>query len=318
MVRKDDLVRLGLVPAQARPDRGHGGGARRTMGRDQRVPPGGVGHHDRRIRSPGVARENARKDRRGKGGDPSPGHPARYRTASAGRPRRRPAARPAARVRRLGTRPDLRLEGASGRDDRGDAPRPRSRSVAGGDDRRVPARQRRRCAGRLVAPRVRQGDRSRRLRRGGSEGAPGLAMARPMVPAPAPEERRGVGRRGAQPGGGVRAGAGDLGDSPLGRGEAAGRPVEHALRQGRPGVPAEPWTTPRRDRDVSALAPARGGKGALAEACAKQGIACRLAGDFPEGWRIARRWAGKGGVVLVCGSLAAAGDAYRHRVGFVA
>jgi dihydrofolate synthase/folylpolyglutamate synthase len=56
----------------------------------------------------------------------------------------------------------------------------------------------------------------------------------------------------------------------------------------------------------------------LAEACAIQGIACRLAGDFTEGWRIARRWAGKGGVVLVCGSLAAAGDAYRHRVGFVA
>jgi dihydrofolate synthase/folylpolyglutamate synthase len=59
------------------------------------------------------------------------------------------------------------------------------------------------------------------------------------------------------------------------------------------------------------------GRDALAEACAKRGIACRLAGDFPEGWRIARRWAGKGGVVLVCGSLAAAGDAYRHRVGFV-
>jgi dihydrofolate synthase/folylpolyglutamate synthase len=56
---------------------------------------------------------------------------------------------------------------------------------------------------------------------------------------------------------------------------------------------------------------------ALAEACAKKGIDCRLAGDFPEGWRIARRWAGKGGVVLVCGSLAAAGDAYRHRVGSV-
>ncbi len=63
--------------------------------------------------------------------------------------------------------------------------------------------------------------------------------------------------------------------------------------------------------------PRGAGREALAEACAKQGIACRLAGDFPEGWRIARRWAGKGGVVLVCGSLAAAGDAYRHRVGFV-
>ncbi|MHB1024804.1 MAG: bifunctional folylpolyglutamate synthase/dihydrofolate synthase [Desulfobacteria bacterium] len=63
--------------------------------------------------------------------------------------------------------------------------------------------------------------------------------------------------------------------------------------------------------------PRAAGREALAEACAKQGIACRLAGNFPEGWRIARRWAGKGGVVLVCGSLAAAGDAYRHRVGFV-
>ena len=59
-------------------------------------------------------------------------------------------------------------------------------------------------------------------------------------------------------------------------------------------------------------------RGPLADACAKQGIACRLARDFPEGWRMARRWAGEGGVVLVCGSLAAAGDAYRHRVGFVA
>jgi len=63
--------------------------------------------------------------------------------------------------------------------------------------------------------------------------------------------------------------------------------------------------------------PRGAGREALAEACAKQGIAFRLAGDFPEGWRIARRWAGMGGVVLVCGSLAAAGDAYRHRVGFV-
>jgi dihydrofolate synthase/folylpolyglutamate synthase len=56
---------------------------------------------------------------------------------------------------------------------------------------------------------------------------------------------------------------------------------------------------------------------ALAGTCAKQGIPCRLAADFPDGWRIARRWAGKKGFVLVCGSLAAAGDAYRHRVGFV-
>jgi dihydrofolate synthase/folylpolyglutamate synthase len=66
------------------------------------------------------------------------------------------------------------------------------------------------------------------------------------------------------------------------------------------------------------LAHPRGaGREALAEACSKEGFSCRLAVDFPEGWRIARRWAGKEGVVLVCGSLAAAGDAYRHRVGFV-
>mgnify|MGYP000029008754 CR=1 FL=1 len=64
--------------------------------------------------------------------------------------------------------------------------------------------------------------------------------------------------------------------------------------------------------------PRGAGREALAHACAKRKIACRLAGDFPEGWRIARRWAGEGGIVLVCGSLAAAGDAYRHRVGFVA
>lgn len=56
---------------------------------------------------------------------------------------------------------------------------------------------------------------------------------------------------------------------------------------------------------------------ALAAACGKQVIPWRLAGDFPGAWRAARRWTGKGGIVLVCGSLAAAGDAYRHRVGFV-
>jgi dihydrofolate synthase/folylpolyglutamate synthase len=64
--------------------------------------------------------------------------------------------------------------------------------------------------------------------------------------------------------------------------------------------------------------PRGAGREVLAEACAKHGIASRSADDFPEGWRIARRWAGPDGVVLVCGSLAAAGDAYRHRIGFVA
>ena len=78
------------------------------------------------------------------------------------------------------------------------------------------------------------------------------------------------------------------------------------LRQHLDGIVTYPLSHPR-----------GAGREALAEACAKQGFAFRLAGNFPEGWRIARRWAGKGGVVLVCGSLAAAGDAYRHRVGFV-
>jgi dihydrofolate synthase/folylpolyglutamate synthase len=63
--------------------------------------------------------------------------------------------------------------------------------------------------------------------------------------------------------------------------------------------------------------PRGAGRETLAEACANLGIACRLAEDFPEGWRIARRWTGRGGLVLVCGSRAAAGDAERHRVGFV-
>jgi len=63
--------------------------------------------------------------------------------------------------------------------------------------------------------------------------------------------------------------------------------------------------------------PRGAGISALAAACGKRGIACRSAADFPEAWQSARRWAGAGGIVLVCGSLAAAGDAYRHRVGFV-
>ncbi len=56
---------------------------------------------------------------------------------------------------------------------------------------------------------------------------------------------------------------------------------------------------------------------ALARLCRGKGIPCRAAGNFSEGFREARGWAGKRGVVLVCGSLVAAGDAYRHRVGSV-
>jgi folylpolyglutamate synthase/dihydropteroate synthase len=53
----------------------------------------------------------------------------------------------------------------------------------------------------------------------------------------------------------------------------------------------------------------------LRRAARDAGAECVAADDFPSGWRTARRWAGKGGIVLVCGSLAAAGDAYRHLAG---
>jgi len=56
---------------------------------------------------------------------------------------------------------------------------------------------------------------------------------------------------------------------------------------------------------------------ALEAQCRRAGVPCRAADGFPEGWRIARSWAGRNGVVLVCGSLVAAGDAYRHRAGGV-
>jgi dihydrofolate synthase/folylpolyglutamate synthase len=49
----------------------------------------------------------------------------------------------------------------------------------------------------------------------------------------------------------------------------------------------------------------------------RKGLEARPANGFREGWRIARRWAGAGGMVIVCGSLAAVGEAIRHRVGEV-
>jgi dihydrofolate synthase/folylpolyglutamate synthase len=55
----------------------------------------------------------------------------------------------------------------------------------------------------------------------------------------------------------------------------------------------------------------------LAVRCRQCRIPCRMAGDFAEGWGAACRWAGKDGVVLVCGSLFAAGEAYRLLVGSV-
>ena len=53
----------------------------------------------------------------------------------------------------------------------------------------------------------------------------------------------------------------------------------------------------------------------LSSALGKAGIRHRDAKDFPDGWEIARRWAGKDGMVIVCGSLMAAADAYRFRGG---
>ncbi len=56
--------------------------------------------------------------------------------------------------------------------------------------------------------------------------------------------------------------------------------------------------------------------GALERAC-RGAVPFRSAAGFDEGFIEARRSAGKGGVVLICGSLAGAGEAYRRRVGSV-
>ncbi len=56
----------------------------------------------------------------------------------------------------------------------------------------------------------------------------------------------------------------------------------------------------------------------LSSALVKAGISHREAKNFPDGWEIARRWAGKDGMIIVCGSLLAAADAYRFRGGGVA
>ncbi|MGB3095904.1 MAG: Mur ligase family protein [Candidatus Deferrimicrobiaceae bacterium] len=56
----------------------------------------------------------------------------------------------------------------------------------------------------------------------------------------------------------------------------------------------------------------------LSSALKKAGIRYREAKTFSDGWEIARKWAGKGGMTIVCGSLMAAADAYRFRGGVVA
>jgi dihydrofolate synthase/folylpolyglutamate synthase len=49
--------------------------------------------------------------------------------------------------------------------------------------------------------------------------------------------------------------------------------------------------------------------------CRERKVPYRIAGDFREGWSMARRWAGKEGVILVCGSFFGAAEAYRLLVG---
>ncbi len=56
---------------------------------------------------------------------------------------------------------------------------------------------------------------------------------------------------------------------------------------------------------------------ALSAALAGAGVAGRKAETFPEAWETARRWAGRRGVTIVCGSLMVAADAYRFRVGSI-
>jgi folylpolyglutamate synthase/dihydropteroate synthase len=55
--------------------------------------------------------------------------------------------------------------------------------------------------------------------------------------------------------------------------------------------------------------------GELAAACRRRKYQARPGSGFQEGWEIARQWAGPGGMVIVCGSLAAVGEAFRARVG---
>jgi len=55
----------------------------------------------------------------------------------------------------------------------------------------------------------------------------------------------------------------------------------------------------------------------LCGTCEKAALPYRAAAGFSEGFLEAVKWAGRGGVVLVCGSFAAAGDAYERLVGSV-
>lgn len=52
-------------------------------------------------------------------------------------------------------------------------------------------------------------------------------------------------------------------------------------------------------------------------ACRRSGAPVRAAGGFDAAWKEARAGAGRDGIVIVCGSLVAVGDAYRVRVGEV-
>ncbi len=56
---------------------------------------------------------------------------------------------------------------------------------------------------------------------------------------------------------------------------------------------------------------------ALETVLRKSRVRWRAARNFVDAWEIAREWAGRNGRVVVCGSLMAAADAYRYRVGRV-
>lgn len=101
--------------------------------------------------------------------------------------------------------------------------------------------------------------------------------------------------------------------------------------RGRPGRRIALWSM-LREKDirgfVRALSPVLDGwvaypldQGRAASLCALRGalqhagVRWKEAGAFSEGFALAREWAGRDGEILVCGSLMAAADAYRFRVG---
>jgi dihydrofolate synthase / folylpolyglutamate synthase len=141
------------------------------------------------------------------------------------------------------------------------------------------------------------------------------------------EEARLPGRYSTLPGPGNRGVRVDGAHNPA----AAAALAQELGRRGRPGRMIALWSM-LREKDlrgfVRALSPVLDGWVAypldqaraaslceLRGALRKGGAPWKEAGGFPEGFALARRWAGRDGTVLVCGSLMAAADAYRFRLG---